>query len=1354
MTRSKRSVRTEHTSQQTQGAESTSRGASQREFGNAVKGSTTVGVEEHKRVNGVSGAMNEAHTNGEVTLATDKTRSQDMPASNRATSHISALSSISPKHNLKIQTSKLNQKKEDENVLGRPQSVTTSNFPNNPIGSRTRPRASTISAAAANATNLDSDDEDANEENGPASASCAVSSRPKIGDPAPLTTRFASFTALTTTSQTVRVTQARPPMNTAPAVKVKIGSASSHWRRPSNESIASNASSTTTSSAAGVSPTTLTTANRFAILDEEGAEDATITPATKEGRRGPLDETDDGSMHVQMNSPKRPKSNTITGLAPQLWRAQRAAMEAAEGGTGVVSLLSGTHAPASDGSSSNAVKSGTDPALDQSFASYSSTDTVFSPVIPAPGTVLRSSRLRETISRRMTVSSDMRARNNGAEKTYEPTTNGADYSLYPNAYDVQVPGQVFESRRASEADSFYVRPDAPSTPRPLEVVGAALNQARTNLIGGGGECELCGILTTTLTVLLPCRHNACAACCSSGINQVSTSPPRSHVCAACRTPVESIALSKTSEAGSAEGMMGLLEDQETLAGSVGTLSGDEGASLEMSSAAMGASSVGPIPIPSGLVAPAGASAHGFASFGGPPPLDHQQQHVAQLQSPYGGPVARAVPPAATVYGAGFPTAVQPSMDQLGRLGFAEMDAGMASGCAALLPGFEHGVAFDVALDGMSELEMSPGGTTSTESDVSLCAVVRIDNIPWTVGCDDVMKWLPDPVFTLAPRSVCAQSVHIPIDLQSGKTSNACYLVCRDRKAAQRIVRARNNTKLCGRPVTLILSTFNELLDEVFTTRNLSASLEEDCAVYFTEQQLERLLLLLKEGGGQLKDGSKPIEFASSLMALVPRRLAIDQRELLFNAVHDMINYCLAVSSDMPSIRPALDRLLLSCSMCGAFAPDQKMTVIETARAALSAMMMTESMQKRGSPRARKSASLTSTIMNQSDGQRPLLYGGMPEDAGFRSRNRHMHPSPRPNQSPIHASGMVGSPLPPMGEYKAMGFQPYYNLAPYATPPYAAHEMGMLPGGHQNDGSSKIDPAGGGSSMRPPCGSGFYAGGGGMMPPGQQNLPQLWTPECSPFEAKTTWPHPIGLHSEHGRPGPPPPPTHLGPEHGPGATLHPPSYYGGMMSMSPSAVPGFFSVYPGSGGSLLPPYGYPIGMPPTSSPMPMPNVARQAPGAPLPHGGPRGLAGLGAFGPSQGAVGEGSSPYQFGLFPQSGPFNSQPRTNVDPPLNGPGPLRSLAPGGPVASSEVKDPFSGHGTSATKQIPASLRNDVSTSLQKLVRSSDGKLSGSGSSEMSSLATLASVLPTVKKDEDEFERLVEAVAQAMQKKKDGHE
>ncbi|CAD6900715.1 unnamed protein product [Tilletia laevis] len=1331
--------------------------ASQSDLTHADWGIPTLDAKEDSSGKTVSGPANAtsytaSKGSGKNSRAMDEIGREETASRGRMTPHTSENSPTIPKQSLKIQTSMLNQNnKMDNNAVAGPKTASPSTAPLSLAGPRTRPRASTISAAAAKVklpAGTDSDEDDTDKEGGPASASGTMFGRPKLADTAPRTARFASFSAITTTSQTVHVTQARPSVNTVPAVKVQIGSASSHWRRASSGSPASNASSTT-SSAAEVSPPTLTTANRFAILDEEAIEGTANNSSVNAGQDTPVEESimvgdafTFSTGQVQVTSPKRPKSNTITGLAPQLWRAQRAAMEAAEGGTGSVSLLSGTNASASDGKHSNVVKSGTELASDQSYASYSSTDTVFAPAAPPLGSVLRSSRLRETISRRMTVSTDIRARNTGAERPAE-TQNGNDYPLYPMAFDVRAPAD----RRASEADGFYDRPDAPLTPRPLEVVGAALNQARANPTGAG-ECELCGILTPTLTVLLPCQHSACAACCSSGINQVSTSPPRSHVCAACRAPVESIALWKSS-AEMAGGEARSLDDQETLAGSVETLAGDEGAYLDMSS------SVGPIPIPSGLVA--SSSAHEF-DLGATPSTE---QHIARLQSPYGGPVTQ--PPAATVYGATFPSsALHPSTDHIGHSVHGEMNEGTQGG-AGLLPGFEPQSAYDAAADALSELEMSP---SSPESDVSQCAVVRIDNIPWTVGCDDVMKWLPDPVFTLASRDVCAQSVHIPIDLQSGKTSNACFLVCRDRKAAQRIVRARTNTKLCGRPVTLILSTYSELLDEIFTTRNLSASLEDDRAVYFTEQQLERLLLLLKEGGGQLKDGSKPIEFASSLMALVPQRLAIEQREMLFNAVHDMVNYCLAVSGVMPSVRPALDRLLRSCSMCGAFAPDQKMTVIETARAALSAMMVSESMQKKGSPRARKSSSLTLAVV--SDGQRPPYYGGTHEETGFRSRNRQMHPSPRPFCSPIHASGMVAPALSPMAHYKTVDFHsgPYYGPTPYATPPYAAHDGGMHSAGHQNDGTDKMaemEPVGG-SAMRLACGPGYYAAGG-MMPPGQQNMPHMFTPECSPYgEMKTTFPSPNGRHNpgmDHATQGPP---TPMRSEHGPAATMHPPSYYGGMvgMGMGPSAMPGPYGAYPGTPGPLLPPYGYPVGMPPSSSsPMPMQNMARPTQVTLLGGPGPRGLVGVGgAYPPSQVPV-EGSTPYQqLGLY-QGGTFNGQPGANaasVDPSMANP--LRPVAPAGPPSPSvDFSTGQANVGDGTAQPTPASLRNDVSVSLQKLMRSGDVNLAeggsgGSSGEEVPSLATIASVLPKVKQDEDEFERLVEAVAQAMMKKKDGRE
>lgn len=59
-------------------------------------------------------------------------------------------------------------------------------------------------------------------------------------------------------------------------------------------------------------------------------------------------------------------------------------------------------------------------------------------------------------------------------------------------------------------------------------------------------CDLCGAIALRMTILEPCRHWACAACCSSGLNQVTATPPRPHVCAACHTPVKGISLRKSS----------------------------------------------------------------------------------------------------------------------------------------------------------------------------------------------------------------------------------------------------------------------------------------------------------------------------------------------------------------------------------------------------------------------------------------------------------------------------------------------------------------------------------------------------------------------------------------------------------------------------------------------------------------------------------------------------------------------------------------------------------------------------------------------------------------------------------------
>lgn len=56
-------------------------------------------------------------------------------------------------------------------------------------------------------------------------------------------------------------------------------------------------------------------------------------------------------------------------------------------------------------------------------------------------------------------------------------------------------------------------------------------------------CDLCAAQVKSLVTLLPCRHQACAACCSTGVSQTAACPSRQHLCAACQEPVESIELS-------------------------------------------------------------------------------------------------------------------------------------------------------------------------------------------------------------------------------------------------------------------------------------------------------------------------------------------------------------------------------------------------------------------------------------------------------------------------------------------------------------------------------------------------------------------------------------------------------------------------------------------------------------------------------------------------------------------------------------------------------------------------------------------------------------------------------------------
>ncbi|PWN38029.1 uncharacterized protein FA14DRAFT_22232 [Meira miltonrushii] len=214
-------------------------------------------------------------------------------------------------------------------------------------------------------------------------------------------------------------------------------------------------------------------------------------------------------------------------------------------------------------------------------------------------------------------------------------------------------------------------------------------------------------------------------------------------------------------------------------------------------------------------------------------------------------------------------------------------------------------------------------------------VVRLDNIPWKLTHHDVMSWLPKPVEKLLPSSdTVAQSVHIPIDVVSGKTSNCCFVECRDKEQAMRLVRHRNNARLLGRPVSLILTNHDDLLNEIFPFRLVSPRKDEEHCIYFTPGILMHLVQLLRSGSPQLKGPAKVVDLTTSMIRLVPARLNERLRTVLFGRVKEIICTCILAPRELVGIHESLNRLLLASSTCACFTVAQRIDILDSARQAL------------------------------------------------------------------------------------------------------------------------------------------------------------------------------------------------------------------------------------------------------------------------------------------------------------------------------------------------------------------------------------------------------------------------------------
>ncbi|KAK4698199.1 hypothetical protein P7C70_g8087, partial [Phenoliferia sp. Uapishka_3] len=110
------------------------------------------------------------------------------------------------------------------------------------------------------------------------------------------------------------------------------------------------------------------------------------------------------------------------------------------------------------------------------------------------------------------------------------------------------------------------------------------------------------------------------------------------------------------------------------------------------------------------------------------------------------------------------------------------------------------------------------GSTSSSPKASLMPtawpVVRVDNIPWDLSIYDVLDWIPASVPRI-PAEDHALSIHILCNRIDCRTLNMCYIELPTLAAAHALIRLKNAKLICGRPISVVLSSQTELLEQIF-----------------------------------------------------------------------------------------------------------------------------------------------------------------------------------------------------------------------------------------------------------------------------------------------------------------------------------------------------------------------------------------------------------------------------------------------------------------------------------------------------------------------------------------------------------
>lgn len=502
---------------------------------------------------------------------------------------------------------------------------------------------------------------------------------------------------------------------------------------------------------------------------------------------------------------------------------------------------------------------------------------------------------------------------------YIPSTPAAATSKGANdATDSESDDEVHPSAVASALQYYRTSPSRPPT------------------YDGGQRlpCELCGALILRWAILLPCGHRACTACCCSGVNQVSTTPPREHTCAACSTPVQGISLSLPAAEAARAAAMPVQEGGR----SVFSLPSNEGDRASPRRQRERSAEMRRFP----------GVTEALLGLSKPLPAETASKTLTQVaeelevdkyMSAYSPPQLMQPSPETT-----FNTDESMVLSEhasfyrpkhVGQAALAGVIKTSKTNSKLLIP---TGGFTTTNITNASAAVFHPAASAGLEvgphnPNQEPFAVVRMDNIPWRTSYHDVIQWIPEADTLLPDATTLPQPVHIPLDLKTGKTANSAFIELRSPDAAKKLIRKRNNTKLMGRPVSLLLSSYDELLSELFPARDpLPLGVTQQHAAFWTPWQLDQLLHLMDFGAPQLKSPIKPIELTISLVELAPAELPTEHKLVLAERTLEV--YCQGtqwLTHGVEGLSDALDRLVLAIASCAVLSADLKGKLLEYIR---------------------------------------------------------------------------------------------------------------------------------------------------------------------------------------------------------------------------------------------------------------------------------------------------------------------------------------------------------------------------------------------------------------------------------------